>query len=169
MNRFPQLTVEEITSRIDIDFETGICIWKDATKHHRRLNGKVAGFPRPSHSGKIYWLIKINGIPYKRAQLILTVATGEWPVETVDHIDGNSLNDRAENLRHATVTQNAWNHKKRSKKSDCPMGVRITQQGRYQARIAVNKKQIYLGVYDSPDKASEVYQLARKEYFHDFC
>lgn len=167
--RFPPLTVAEITDHLIVDLVSGICFWKDATKYHKQLNGMPAGFEKTNHSGKRYWTIKFNGKPYRRAQIILTVATGKWPIETVDHIDGDSLNDRSENLRHATVTQNAWNHKKRRKKSDCPMGVRLTAQGRYQARIAVNKKQICLGVYDSPDKASEVYQLARKEYFHDFC
>jgi hypothetical protein len=168
MRRFPPLTVAEITSRLNVDLLTGICIWRDATKHHRQLNNTIAGFSRPNQSGKNYWLIKINGRPYRRSQLILTVATGLWPENMVDHIDGDSLNDKAENLRHATVTQNAWNHKKRAKKSDCPMGVRKTPQGKYQARIAVNKKQIALGVFCTSKEASDAYQLARKEYFHAF-
>ena len=169
MNRFPPLSVAEITARLDVDLQNGTCTWKDATKHHRPLNGLTAGFKKITHSNKAYWIIKFNGRPYRRAQLILTVATGQWPCETVDHIDGDSLNDKAANLRHATVMQNAWNHKRRKKKSPFPMGVKRLAEGRYQARIAVNKKQISLGVYPSPEQASEVYQAARKEHFHDFC
>lgn len=170
MKRFPPLTVDEINRRLHVDIETGVCIWKDATKHHRALVGREAGSARTQqHTGKSYWVIKINGIPYKRSQIVLTVATGQWPADTVDHIDGDSLNDRASNLRHATVTQNAWNHKRRAKKADTPMGVRKLKSGRFQARIAVNKQQQIIGVFDTVQAAEAAYQQARKENFGAFC
>lgn len=170
MKRYPPLTVDEIMRRLDVNLETGACTWVDATKHHRPLVGLEAGRARAqTHNGKSYWVIKINGIPYKRAQIVLTVATGRWPEETVDHIDGDSLNDRATNLRHASITQNAWNHKCRAKKSDTPMGVRRLQSGRFQARIAVNKQQQIIGVFDTVQAAEAAYQQARKENFGAFC
>jgi len=169
MKRFPPLTVDEITRRLHVDLDTGVCIWKDATKHHRPLVGREAGSPRlQQHTGKSYWVIKINGIPYKRSQIVLAVATGRWPTDTVDHIDGDSLNDQASNLRHATVTQNAWNHKRRAKKADTPMGVRRLISGRFQARIAVNKQQRIIGVFDTVEAAEAAYQQARKESFGAF-
>lgn len=169
MKRFPPLAVEEIMRRLAVDLSTGICTWRDATKHHRPLIGREAGSARRNaRNGKSYWVIKINGIPYKRSQLVLTIATGVWPTNTVDHIDGNSLNDSASNLRHATVTENAWNHKRRSKQADTPMGVRRLPSGRFQARIAVNKKQTIVGVFDTQEAAQAAYQQARKENFGAF-
>lgn len=169
MKRFAPLTVDEITQRLHVDLETGVCTWKDATKHHRSLVGCEAGSPRKqSHNGKSYWVIKINGIPYKRSQIILAIATGRWPTDTVDHIDGDSLNDRATNLRHATITQNAWNHKRRAKKADTPMGVRKSASGKFVARIAVNKRQLHLGVFETVEAAEAAYQQARKENFGAF-
>jgi len=168
MNRFPPLTVSEITERLNVDLETGICTWRDATKYHRPLVGCLAGHAQAKNSGKTYWLIKLNGHPYRRAQLVLTVATGRWPTETVDHIDGNSLNDRAANLRHATIMQNAWNHKRRAKKADTPMGVRRLPSGRFQARIAVNKQQQIIGVFDTVQAAEAAYMQARKENYGAF-
>lgn len=167
--RFPPLSVAEIAERLDVDLETGRCVWIDATKYHARLNGTEAGSPRKSRRGKYYWHIKINGIPYKRAQIVLMVKTNIWPDDMVDHEDGDSLNDRASNLRHATGLQNAWNHKSRAKKSPLPMGIRKTRLGKYQARIAVNKKSISLGVFKTVDEAVVAYQAARKEYFNDFA
>jgi hypothetical protein len=167
--RHPALTVQEIEQRLQVDLATGVCVWRDATKHHRPLVGKVAGHARPNHSGKCYWIIKINGIPYRRAQIVLTIATGRWPTDTVDHIDGDSLNDCAANLRHATIMQNAWNHKRRAKTASTPMGVRMLPSGRYQVRIAVNKKQIHVGTFSTVEAASAAYQQARKENYGAFC
>ena len=169
MIRFPPLSLAEIKERISVDLETGRCVWVDATKYHSRLNGLEAGSARGSRSGKSYWIIKINGVPYKRAQIVLMVKTHRWPDDMVDHEDGNSLNDKASNLRHATGLQNAWNHKSRAKKSPLPMGVRQTRPGKYQARIAVKNKQMSLGVFGTIGEAVLAYQAARKEYFNDFA
>jgi len=169
MTRFPPLSIAEIKQRLAVDLETGRCTWIDATKYHARLNGREAGTPRKNKRGKYYWHIKINGIPYKRAQIVLMVKTNRWPDDMVDHEDGNSLNDKASNLRHATGAQNAWNHKARAKDSPLPMGVRQTRLGRYQARIAVNKKQMSLGVFTTIEEAVTAYQAARKEHFDDFA
>jgi len=49
------------------------------------------------------------------------------------------------------------------------MGVRVTHNGKYQARIAVNKKQIAIGTFDTPDLASQAYQQKRKEFFNEYA
>lgn len=170
MKRFTPLSVEEIRQRLDVDLASGICRWIDPTKHHLNLIGQVAGGKRPSSENKSYWVIKLNGIPYKRSQIVLTVATGIWPTEAVDHINGNSLDDRAENLRHATWTQNAWNHKTRAKKSNLPMGVRVLKGStQFQARICCDKKMHFLGMYPTPDLAHAAYLAKRKELFGEFA
>jgi hypothetical protein len=169
MKRFPPLTVAEIEKRLSVDLETGCCFWKDPTKHHLNLIGKEAGGPRKNRANKFYWVIKLNGIPYKRAQLILTVASGKWPDQMVDHIDGDSLNDKATNLRHATGTQNAWNHRGRVKSNDLPMGIRQLPSGKFQARVACNKKTINIGSFHSLSDAQEAYVAKRKELFNEYC
>lgn len=166
--RHPPLPIEYISQRLRIDAEVGKAYWINATKHHRNLLGKEAGFPRHSRGGKFYWVIKIDGIPYLRSQLILSVSTGIWPTDMVDHKNGDSLDDRAENLRHATGLQNAWNHKNRSKNENTPMGVRKTSNGRYQARIACEKKQIAIGVFATEHEAHDAYIAKRKELYREY-
>lgn len=157
-----------INSRLRVDVASGKAYWLDATKYHARLNGQEAGCQRTHSNGKSYWHIKIDGTPYLRSAIVFAVANGRWPALTIDHANGDSLDDRAINLREATVTQNAWNHKRRAKASPLPMGVR--QLGsRYQARIAVNKSMIHLGCYSSPDEAAAVYQTARATHFGEFA
>lgn len=168
-NRIPPLSVNEIKARLDVNCESGACYWIDATEHHKSLNGKEAGWPKPNRHKKSYWVINFNGHSYRRSQIVFAVSNGEWPVDFVDHINGDSLDDRAVNLRPATMTQNAWNHKTRAKKSLLPMGVRATKNSRkFEARIACNKQTISIGTYDTPEEASAAYSKKRKELFGEF-
>lgn len=169
MKKHPPLDIEYILQRLRIDLNAGKVYWIDATKHHKNLIGKEAGFKRAGHQGKWYWIIKIDGIPYLRSQIILTVATGIWPTNMVDHKNGDSLDDRADNLRHATELQNAWNHKGRKRRIQLPMGIRQLPSGRYQARIVVNKRMNTLGTFDVIDDAVAVYKIARIQHFGDFA
>lgn len=168
MQRFPPLSLESIASRLSVDLLAGKCFWKDPTKHHMNLLGKEAGNARKNRHGGFYWVIKLSGIPYKRAQIILMVKTGKWPAQMVDHENGDSLDDRALNLRHATGTQNAWNHRTRAKKSPLPMGVREVKSGRFEARIACEKKSFTIGLFDTPQAASAAYINKRKELFNEY-
>lgn len=152
------------------DLEAGKLFWRTPPKRHPRLLNQEAGGSRVNHGGKFYWVIKIEGKAHKRGRLIFFIANGRWPHPCVDHINGDSLDDRIKNLREATITQNAWNHSKRAKQSDLPMGVRLIKaSGKYQARIAVNKRMIHLGVFSCPSSASATYQAARKEHYGEYA
>jgi hypothetical protein len=147
----------------------GVLIWKKPSKFHKNVIGKVAGSIQPNSSGKKYRAVSIGGRKYKCSHVVFCLANGRWPNDQVDHRDGNSLNDDPTNLREATPTQNAWNHKGRRKRSGLPMGVKRMPNGRFQARIAVNKKKLSLGTFASADKASEAYRRARTEHFGEFA
>jgi len=161
-------TVDELRELFMFNCDGDLC-WRRPTKHHPRLVGNLAGSLARTDSGKYYCLVQIDGVKYRRSHVVFCLFNGRWPTEQIDHINGDSLHDRPENLREATPTQNAWNHKTRRKKSPLPMGVRIAVSGRYVARIAVNKRQITIGSFDSPDAASLAYQAARLRHFGVFA
>lgn len=163
-------TVERLRELFDYDCERGSLVWKVISKYHREKLGTEAGTPVPNQSGKIYITVAIDGRRFKRSRIIFALANGRWPQDTIDHINGISTDDRLCNLREATITENAWNHKFRARRIDLPMGVRlVVSSGRYQARIACNKRMHHLGCYATPEEASAVYQNARKEYFGAFA
>lgn len=47
--------------------------------------------------------------------------------------------------------------------------MRLTSSGRFQARISLNKKQIHLGAYDTPQEAAAIYVAKHKELFNEFA
>lgn len=163
-------SLEYLKTRIHVDCDNGRVYWKNPTKYHPCLLSNEAGCSaKNTNKKKSYWYVKVDSQRIKRSYLVFLFSTGEWPSEQIDHINGNSLDDRRGNIRLATPTQNAWNHKTRKKLSSTPMGVRELKSGRFQARIAVHKRQLVIGTFDSVDEASNEYQKKRKELFNDYA
>ncbi len=152
-----------------LDPETGILYWKNVSKYHLRKNGQVAGH-KGTTNGKHYWVIRWNKKSYKRGQLVYLMTHGVFPKPVMDHINGDSLDDRPSNLRAATITENAWNHSKRKRTQNLPMGIRVTPtSGKFVARIGYMKKQITIGTFDKLEDAVCAYQSKRKELYGDFA
>ena len=88
------------------------------------------------------------------------IMTGEVP-EIIDHIEHGEdpvYNNRWSNLREASHTQNMQNM---TGKGYYPEG------NKYKSMICVNRKQIYLGLYDTEEQARKAY-LDAKEKYHKF-
>lgn len=165
----PGLVIEWMRESFDVFPIEGKLVWRAPPKNHQRLLNSEAGSFRPTKYGKEYCHVKMNRRALKRGHLIFLWVWGRWPRPCLDHIDGNSRNDCIDNLREATIAQNAWNHKGRKKKSRLPMGVRKNPSGRYAARIAINKRSLSLGTFRTIKEAVAVYQKKRKEIFGEFA
>lgn len=57
-----------------------------------------------------YWIVGINYTKYRVHRIVFKMFHGKEPV-TVDHIDGNTANNKIENLRAATYRENQLNRK----------------------------------------------------------
>lgn len=165
----PAVVLEWLNKHFHVRANWGRIFWKLPPANHARLLNQEAGSFRRNHSGKRYCHIKMGGIAIKRGWLVFLYKKGRWPNGCLDHKDGNSEFDGIANLREATITQNAQNHKSRARRINLPMGVRYTPGGRYQARIGINKKQVAIGVFDTPEEARAAYLRKRKEAFGEFA
>lgn len=162
--------MQEINEIFRLDSETGKIYWVSPSKYHKKVIGKEAGSLQIGGAEKFYWTVTLNNKKIKRSHIVFYMTNGYWPKPCVDHINGDSLDDRPKNLRQATFEQNAWNHKKRKRRIQLPMGVRkITNSGRFQARIVYKKQTYHLGAFDTPHEAQQVYLVKRKEFFGEFA
>jgi hypothetical protein len=160
-----------IKSILDYSPDSGIFTWKVSNSNRVKV-GDVAGClwvntKNPEHK---YYKIKINGKRYMLHRLAYYYITGIDPAENeVDHINGNSLDNRFENLRIATHADNGKNQKKPKDNTSGFKGVVWNKQKKkWQASIKVNNKRIYLGCYNTSEEASAAYQSAAENYFKDF-
>lgn len=87
----------------------------------------------------------------------------------VDHINGNKLDNRKSNLRICTVKQNNYNHKiYKTSKTGYPGVGWHTKSGKWRARIQVDGKEIYLGIYENIEDAINARKTAEEYYFGSF-
>lgn len=86
----------------------------------------------------------------------------------VDHINGNGLDNRRENLRLCTAKENIWNQRRRTKNTSGFKGVNKSG-GMWRARIKVNNQEIPLGCYEDATEAARAYDYAAKKYFGEFA
>jgi hypothetical protein len=85
--------------------------------------------------------------------------------ERIDHIDGCSLNNKIENLRAVTQSQNLQNTNKRKTNTSGYKGVSWSKQRKcWIASITVNHKCRNLGGFKTKELAYEAYQLAAAKY-----
>lgn len=75
---------------------------------------------------------------------------------TVDHKDGNGLNNTRENLRYATHQQNLANQKLSTANTSGYKGV-VRNHYNWMAQSKREGKRIYIGTYKTPQEAAEAY------------
>ena len=94
---------------------------------------------------------------------------GYFPQE-VDHIDGNKTNNKIENLRAATKSQNQHNSKiNKNNKSGVKGVCWDKRKNKWKSQVALNKKNYYLGHFDNIEQATTIVNKFRKEKHLQFA
>lgn len=162
-----QITSEKLKTILSYNPLDGSFVWKLPSKYHNELQGKEAGTINSAHR-RDYISIQICGRKYKRSRLAYLYMTGKYPPQQIDHINGDTTDDRWSNLRAVNHQQNVWNIGGTKKKTGLPLGVKRTHSGKYLARITKFKKVDTFGPYDNPNDAADVYLEKRREYFGEY-
>lgn len=160
--KFDVLNVERLRSLFAYDAATGIFTY--LTNASRRTPiGSVAG----SVNNEGYRHIRVDGRAHKAHRLAWFYMTGKWPIEMIDHIDGNRDNNAFANLREATRSQNLANSKVRRKGRQIRKGLECVGS-RWRARIQVNGQPRFLGSFDTQEAAAAAYEAAARASFGEF-
>lgn len=163
MRNGKSLTQGELRSLLHYDPETGVFRWVKPVGNIKA--GSVAGTIH--HLG--YRDIQIAGRKYSAHRLAWLYMTGEWPAEEIDHRNTVPGDDRWENLREATCTQNNRNSRKRRSNTSGVKGVTWNvKDRRWRAQIRVDRRVIYLGNFADVSAAAAAYAAASERYHGEF-
>lgn len=87
-----------------------------------------------------------------------------------DHINGNGLDNRRNNLRICNSSKNQRNSGKHKNNTSGYKGVFWHNRGKkWQASIGLNSKLKHLGLYSTKEEAAIAYNEAAKKYFGGFA
>lgn len=160
------LTQHYLKEVLEYNPECGIFTWRKVLYNHIHLLNTVAG----SIYANGYRYVQIGGKDYRAGRLAWFYVHGEWPAAYVDHINGNRADDRIENLRLATNSQNQANRGVMATNTSGTKGVRYeASRRRWRAQITANGKSKCLGRFRSRDEAMQAYAKAAKEIWGDFA
>lgn len=146
------------------DYQDGALVRK-VTTNPRAQAGQVSG----SVSRGGYLRTQVAGKLYYNHRLVWFMFHGTWP-KALDHVNGNKLDNRIENLRECNQAQNMQNvsNKKSNTTGVKGVGWRPTK-GKYRARIVVDGKEICVGHYLTLEEAAAAVREARTKYHGEFA
>lgn len=157
--------------------ETGDLVWKKRPISHFR-NEHVMKVWNSKHSNKIagtkvsgYINILIDKVAYRSHRLIWKIIYGEDPNKLIDHINGIRDDNRIENLRLATYSENSRNINKLTKSNSTGFtGIHYSKRDkRYVVQVRNNTADDrYIGRYYTLEAAIYYREKAAKEQYGDF-
>lgn len=145
------------------EYKDGKLHWKISPANNVKIDDLAGSID--SHG---YSQIKIKQKLYLTHRLIFLMFKGYLP-KYIDHADGNRLNNKIENLREATFSQNQHNRKVGKNNTSGVKGVIwIKKQKKWSVRFKVDGKQKHFGCYKDIDYARFVVNAMRHKYHKEF-
>lgn len=151
------------------EFENNICkgtlsISKDSfifdKEDYKKIKNKGISIKKDINTDYVYVYSKNKVVSLHK--IIMNSSKGDL----IDHINGNGLDNRKENLRICTKQQNAFNHKKFKTNTSGYTGVVWDKnRNKWVAQITFNGKNISLGRSDEKDSAIKKRLQAELKYF----
>lgn len=161
MKRKPLPDQEYLNYLFEYHPDSGKLIRKVQTNYNALKNSQV-GYKK--NTG--YIALTINSEEYLVHKIVWKMSYGTEPL-FLDHINRIKSDNRLENLREVTPTENVLNvDDSRYYGTSLKRGVyKHSKDNKWRSAIQINKKRVNLGLFDTEEKASEAYQEARAKYY----
>jgi hypothetical protein len=146
------------------EYREGKLYWK-YVKSIAIKTGDEAG----ANDGYGYRVIRFNNKLYRAHHLVYLMFNGVLP-NRIDHINSNRSDNRIENLRIATDSENNCNKTKQSNNTTGYKNVRWHERiKKYEVSVQINKERKYIGVFEDLELADLVAQEARNKFHKEYA
>lgn len=153
----PLPPIDELRKRLAYRSD-GVLIWKRPGAGSVKPGNKAGSL---SNNG--YLTLRFNRQLFLSHRIVWAILKREDPLDfSLDHINGDTLDNRIKNLRKVTAKQNQWNQK--GAKGYCFN----KQKKKWQAQITLNGKYKHLGLFGTEQQAREAYLRAKEKLHGDF-
>lgn len=158
-NRTDVLSYEIAHKLLRYEADTGKLFWRAGTGKGSRAKERLAG----SLTKDGYLRVTVNYREQMAHRVAWLLHYGELPTLHLDHMNGVKSDNRINNLRQVTVSENQQNLRRpNSNNKTGYLGV-CFYRGKYLATIKLNGKQYRLGKFDFPEDAHAAYMRAKRE------
>lgn len=154
----PLPSAARLRELFNYDPESGV-LTRRVTASSNAEAGSIAG---TNKKGRL--VVRADKKEYLASRLIWKMQTGRDPNGVVDHRDGNTLNDRWNNLRDITLRGNMENKAKSKNNTSGHTGVHFDKRRSHKpwkAQIGHGSKLVYLGSYRTDEEAAAAYAAAK--------
>lgn len=154
------ITQERLKQLLHYNHETGVFTRIESNRTDRL--GKQPG----SRNTKGHIQIRLDGTLYVAHRLAWLYMNGGFPVNQLDHIDGDKTNNKITNLREATNKQNQENVPLQVNNTSGYRGVSFDKRlKKFRAYVCHNRQKITLGLFDTAELAASAAKKARDQLF----
>jgi hypothetical protein len=155
---------QQLKTLLHYDPTTGVFRWRHTTKNGMQPWDVAGNIDRQG-----YVQIKIGGKVKMAHRLAWLYVHGELPPQ-VDHRNMNRSDNRIDNLREATNSQNSMNKTMQSNNTSGFKGVTFHRgTEKYHAKIQANGIRKSLGYFHTPEQAHQAYKTAAGELHEQFA
>jgi len=147
--------INYIYEKISYNKVDGTLIWKNSA--HKRVTGKICG---NIYLG--YIRVSILNKLIRAHRIVWLFENGTFPTKHLDHINGNTTDNRISNLREVSQRQNNANRIRH--RNGYLVGTAFAKrENKWRADISINQTQHSLGYFNTMEEAHEAYKKALAE------
>jgi hypothetical protein len=155
MARMITLTHEHLLQVLDYDPATGVFTWKVRASNRLKVGDRAGAVGTLG-----YRLIMIGGEKFQASRLAIFYVRGEWPKADVKFLNENMDDCSIDNLQEMSRIEAARLRSAPASNTSGLRGVSPAPRGKWKSAICANYKQIMLGVFDTKEQASAIYEHA---------
>ena len=165
--------IETLRKLLAYDPETGVLTWlpRPVSMFGRnqdwlRWSARYAGMPAfTADDGQGYRHGAIFGRKYRAHRVAWALHHGEWPVDQIDHENGDRADNRIANLRSVTNAENGRNQKRSARNASGVIGVHwFKTKRKWRAAITVAGVSMSLGYFARIEDACEARDAAERRH-----